>query len=59
MLIGCSWGAMLSLIIAAHCSSFIKKLILIGGGPLEQDYAKTIGQVRLSRLSDEGATVCY
>ncbi|MCK4265085.1 hypothetical protein KAW80_01875 [Candidatus Babeliales bacterium] len=50
---------MLSLIIAAHCSSLIKKLILIGGGPLEQDYAKTIGQVRLSRLSDEGATVCY
>ncbi len=53
ILVGFSWGAMLSLILTSRYPELIKKLILIGSAPLETHYAKDIMQVRLSRLSSE------
>lgn len=52
-LIGHSWGAWLSLIFAVRYPTFVKKLILIGSGPLEEKYALMIIGTRLSRLSNE------
>ena len=52
-LIGHSWGAWLSLMFAAKNPSFVKKLILIGSGPLEEKYASKIMETRLSRLTAE------
>jgi pimeloyl-ACP methyl ester carboxylesterase len=55
-LIGFSWGAWLSFIVAASHPTIVKKLILVGSGPYEHKYAKKIQETRLSRLSEvEGA----
>ena len=54
ILIGWSWGAMLSFIFAAQYPSFVAKLILIGSGPYEEKYAADIMKTRLSRLGEEG-----
>ena len=53
ILIGFSWGAMLSFIVTARYPSLVKKLILIGSGPFEQKYADNIGGDRLNRLTEE------
>ena len=50
-LIGFSWGAWLSLMVAARYPAYIKKLILIGSGPYEEKYAAQVQKTRLSRLS--------
>jgi pimeloyl-ACP methyl ester carboxylesterase len=50
-LIGHSWGAWLCLIFAARHPAFVKKLILVGCGPLEEKYAPGIMERRLGRLS--------
>jgi pimeloyl-ACP methyl ester carboxylesterase len=50
-LIGFSWGAWLSFIVAATYPPRIKKLILIGSGPYEHTYIERIQVTRLSRLS--------
>jgi pimeloyl-ACP methyl ester carboxylesterase len=50
-LIGFSWGAWLSLILAAQYPDFVNRLILIGSGPFEQKYVPKIMETRLSRLS--------
>jgi len=52
-LIGHSWGAMLSFILAARYPSLVKKLILVGSGPFEEKYAVNILGTRLSRLDEE------
>lgn len=52
-LVGWSWGAMLSFILAAKFPSGVKKLILIGSPPFEEKYAASIMETRLSRLSEE------
>jgi pimeloyl-ACP methyl ester carboxylesterase len=52
-LIGHSWGAWLSLIVAARFRSLVNKLILIGTGPLEEKYAKSVMKTRLGRLNEE------
>ena len=52
-LIGYSWGAMLSYILAARYPSLVKKIILVGSGSFEERYAKNIMKTRLSRLSKE------
>ncbi|WP_027368570.1 alpha/beta fold hydrolase [Desulfocurvibacter africanus] len=52
-LIGHSWGAWLGLIFAAHCPSFVKKLILVGSGPFEEKYASSIIDTRLKRLDEQ------
>lgn len=53
ILVGFSWGAMLSLILTSRYPELVSKLILISSGPLEAKYSKDIMQVRLSRLSTE------
>ena len=51
-LIGFSWGAWLSLILAAQYPDLVDRLILIGCGPLEQKYVHKILETRLSRLRE-------
>jgi len=53
ILIGFSWGAMLSFIFTARHPQFVKKLILIGSGPYEEKYAANIMDTRISRLGKE------
>lgn len=55
-LIGFSWGAWLSLIVAASYPALIKKLILIGSGPFEENYVSQLQQARLSRFTEEERT---
>ncbi|HDS46091.1 MAG TPA: alpha/beta hydrolase [Methanomicrobia archaeon] len=50
-LIGWSWGAWLSFMLAARHPESVKKLILVGCGPFETGYAAHITGVRLRRLS--------
>jgi pimeloyl-ACP methyl ester carboxylesterase len=52
-LIGHSWGAWLSYILAARYPSLVKKLALICSGAFEEKYAVSIMSTRLSRLNDE------
>lgn len=49
-LVGFSWGAFLSLTIAAQYPEYVKKLILIGCPPFSDEDAKSISQVRKNRL---------
>ena len=55
-LIGFSWGAWLSFILASTYPSFVKKLILIGSGGYEEKYAGRIQEIRLNRLSEAERT---
>ena len=52
-LIGFSWGAWLSFVLAARHPALVRKVILIGSGPFEEKYAAGIRQTRLKRLSEE------
>ncbi len=52
VLIGYSWGAWLSLVVAAEYPDLVGKLILVGSGPLEKRYAGSILQTRNARLTD-------
>jgi len=52
-LIGWSWGAWLSFILAARHPSSLTKLILIGSGAYQEKYASAITGTRLNRLSEE------
>ncbi|NIP27030.1 MAG: alpha/beta fold hydrolase [Phycisphaerae bacterium] len=52
-LIGFSWGAWLSFIVAARYPAIIKKLILVASGPYEEKYAAGIHGTRLNRLSEQ------
>lgn len=51
-LVGFSWGAWLGFILAADYPAFVSKLLLIGSGPFEQEYAAGIQETRLKRLSE-------
>jgi pimeloyl-ACP methyl ester carboxylesterase len=51
-LFGHSWGAWLSFIATARYPALVKKLVLIGSGPFEQQYAAGITGTRLTRLSE-------
>jgi pimeloyl-ACP methyl ester carboxylesterase len=51
-LVGYSWGAWLSFMIAARYSSLIKKLILVSSGPFEIQYAVDIMETRRKRLTE-------
>jgi len=53
ILIGFSWGAWLSFILAANYPSIIKKIILVGSGPFKEKYASTIMETRLNRLNNK------
>jgi len=48
-MIGFSWGAWLSYIVAASYPTLVRKLILVGSGPYEHSYAESIQATRLSR----------
>jgi pimeloyl-ACP methyl ester carboxylesterase len=50
-LIGFSWGAWLSYLLAAHHRELVKKLILVGSGPFEEKYAIDINKTRSSQNS--------
>jgi pimeloyl-ACP methyl ester carboxylesterase len=50
-LVGFSWGAWLSFILAAHHPTLVKKLILVGSGPFEEKYVAGLREARMSRLS--------
>ena len=51
-LIGHSWGAWLSYIVAAKYPSLVKKLILVSSGGFEEKYGATTQETRLMRLSE-------
>jgi pimeloyl-ACP methyl ester carboxylesterase len=51
-LIGHSWGAMLSLLVASASPALVRRLLLVGCAPLEERYAGTILETRMSRLDD-------
>lgn len=51
-LVGFSWGAWLSFITAARYPGDVKKLILVGSGPFEQEYAASIMMERINRLDE-------
>ncbi|MCX5999000.1 MAG: alpha/beta hydrolase [Chloroflexi bacterium] len=53
ILVGFSWGAWLSFMLAADHPAIVRKLILIGSGSYEEKYAARIYDTRLSRLSKE------
>ncbi len=50
--IGFSWGAWLSLILAAQYPHLVDRVILIGSGPFEEKYVRKIMETRFSRLSE-------
>ena len=51
-LIGHSWGAWLGYLFAAERTSLIKKLIMVGSGAFEEQYAAATQKTRFSRLSE-------
>ncbi len=53
-LIGWSWGAWLSFILASQYPDLVAKLILVGSPPFEEHFAQQITAQRLERLSPEG-----
>jgi pimeloyl-ACP methyl ester carboxylesterase len=50
-LIGYSWGAWLSWILAARFPALVRKLVLVSSGPFEDRCAAQIQETRLSRLT--------
>jgi len=52
-LIGFSWGAWLSFIVAARHPELVRKLILVGSGPFEAQYVSQLAATRMARLSAE------
>ena len=52
-LVGHSWGAWLSMMVAAEWPGLVAKLVLVGCGPMEVEYAAGIMGVRLGRLSED------
>lgn len=53
VLVGFSWGAWLSLMVAAQHPAHVAKLILIGCGPFEEHFAASALEARLSRLEEQ------
>ncbi len=51
-LVGFSWGAWLSLLVTSRYPQAIRKLVLVGCGPLEEQYLPQIQRTRLDRLPD-------
>ncbi len=52
-LVGFSWGAFLSWMVAARYPALVGKLILVGSPPFEDRYAESITKTRLGRLRPE------
>jgi pimeloyl-ACP methyl ester carboxylesterase len=56
VLVGFSWGAWLSFLLAADHPESVKKLVLIASGPFDAKYAHGIGEARRRRLDDRQRT---
>ncbi|WML68106.1 MAG: hypothetical protein METHP_01687 [Methanoregula sp. SKADARSKE-2] len=52
-LVGFSWGAFLSWMVASRHPELVKKLILISSPPFEDQYAASITRLRLNRLKSQ------
>lgn len=52
-LIGWSWGAWLTYLVAAQRPALIKKLIIVSSGPFEAKYTEGMMDTRLSRLNNQ------
>ncbi len=52
-LVGYSWGAWLSFIVAARCPALVRKLILVSSGPFGERYVAQPQETRLKRLSEK------
>jgi pimeloyl-ACP methyl ester carboxylesterase len=52
-LIGFSWGAWLSFILAACHPDMVSKLVLVASGPFQERYAPEIMPTRLSRMNEK------
>lgn len=52
-LIGHSWGAMLSFMVAARYPSLVKKLIMVSSAVFQDEYTVELEATRLMRLGDE------
>jgi pimeloyl-ACP methyl ester carboxylesterase len=50
-LVGHSWGAMLAVLFAARHPDFVRKLVLIGCGPLEPGHEAALHEARMRRLT--------
>lgn len=57
-LVGFSWGAWLSTLVAARHAALVDRLILVGCGPFEEKHVSKIQETRLARL-DEAARAEY
>jgi pimeloyl-ACP methyl ester carboxylesterase len=53
VLVGYSWGAWLSYIVAAQYPALMRKLILVSSGPFDQIYVESLQATRLDRLLPE------
>jgi pimeloyl-ACP methyl ester carboxylesterase len=53
ILVGFSWGAWLSFILAAQYPSLVKKLILVSSPPFTEKYAAQIMETRLNHLNSD------
>lgn len=53
VLVGHSWGAMLSFMVTAASPSLVRKLVLVSSGVFEESYAAGIEATRLGRLAEE------
>lgn len=58
-LVGYSWGAWLSYLLAAHHPETVQKLIIVSSGPFAPEYIEEMQQNRLKRLGPvEGPEFC-
>lgn len=53
VLIGFSWGAWLSYILAARHPSLVRKLLLVASGPFTEHYVDRIQATRMNRLDEQ------
>jgi pimeloyl-ACP methyl ester carboxylesterase len=51
ILLGFSWGAWLSIILTSQHPSLVKKLVLVGCGPIEHEMAARVFNTRFDRLA--------
>jgi pimeloyl-ACP methyl ester carboxylesterase len=52
ILVGFSWGAWLTYLLAAKYPELVKKLILVGSGGFEEKYVANLHETRMSRLTE-------
>jgi pimeloyl-ACP methyl ester carboxylesterase len=53
VLIGFSWGAWLSYIVAARYPALVRKLLLVASGPFDERYVAQLHATRLQRLNEQ------